>query len=119
MKNLASEIMTSDGYIEPKALARMFHTTVEEVGHFTGIAVSTLKKSDRVKGVKAQTQLQSVTEIISKIIPWAGNRYLAFAWYRSEPIPAFGGRTAENLVTDGKADIVKDYIEHLALGGYA
>lgn len=119
MKSLTAEVMTSDGYIEPKALAKIFHTTVEEVGHFTGIALTTLTKRDRMKGAKAQSQLQSVTEIISKIIPWAGNRYLAYAWYRSEPIPAFGGRTAENLVTEGKSNVVKNYIEHLALGGYA
>ena len=38
---------------------------------------------------------------------------------RAEPIPAFGGRTAEALVKSGHAAAVRDYIDHLATGGYA
>jgi hypothetical protein len=41
------------------------------------------------------------------------------AWYRAEPIPAFGGRTAESLVKDGKADAVRDYLDSVALGVFA
>ncbi len=41
------------------------------------------------------------------------------AWYRAEPIPAFGGRTAEALVKSGSAGAVRDYVDHLATGGYA
>src|SRR5690606_37763451 len=37
----------------------------------------------------------------------------------AEPIPAFGGRTAETLVKSGKATAVRDYLDHLATGGYA
>jgi hypothetical protein len=41
------------------------------------------------------------------------------AWYRAEPIPAFGGRTAEALVKAGEAAAVRDYLDHIAAGGYA
>ena len=41
------------------------------------------------------------------------------AWYRAEPMPAFGGRTAEALVKSGQAGAVRDYVDHLATGGYA
>ena len=41
------------------------------------------------------------------------------AWYRAEPIAEFGGRTAESLVKDGKATAVRDYLDHVALGGFA
>jgi len=41
------------------------------------------------------------------------------AWYRTEPLPAFGGRTAESLVKDGKAAAVYDYLDHVALGGFS
>ena len=43
----------------------------------------------------------------------------ALAWYRAEPLAAFGGRTAESLVTDGKATAVRDYLDHVATGGFA
>ncbi|MGB0496481.1 MAG: XRE family transcriptional regulator [Kangiellaceae bacterium] len=119
MNNLSVELMSNSGHIEPKLVAKRFHTTLEEVGYFTGVALSTLQKRDRMISAKAQNQLQLVLDIISKITPWAGNTYKAYAWYRSEPIPAFGGLTAENLVTNGQAKIVKNYIEQIALGGYA
>jgi hypothetical protein len=35
------------------------------------------------------------------------------------PSPAFGGRTAEALVKTGDATALRDYVDHLATGGYA
>ena len=58
-------------------------------------------------------------EIVARVTDWAGGERQAMAWYRSEPIPAFGGRTAESLVKDGKAAPLRDYLDHLAVGGYA
>jgi len=58
-------------------------------------------------------------EIINLVQDWAGGPVQAMAWYRAEPIPAFGGRTAETLVKSGKATAVRDYLDHLATGGYA
>lgn len=58
-------------------------------------------------------------EIINRISPWAGGRIQAIAWYRAERIPAFGGRTAESLVKEGKAAAVRDYLDSVALGSFA
>ena len=41
------------------------------------------------------------------------------AWYRAEPIAAFGDRTAESLVKEGKAGAVRDWLDNVALGGFA
>jgi hypothetical protein len=41
------------------------------------------------------------------------------AWYRSQPIPALDGRTPEALVKGGQAGAVRDYLDHIALGGFA
>lgn len=116
---LAQKIMTKEGFIEPLALAKIFHTTVEEVSIFTGVALTSLKKRDRAVSAKTQSKLQCVTEIISRITPWAGSEQLAYAWYRNEPIPAFGGLTAENLVVSGKTNKVRQYIEYMTTGGFA
>ena len=58
-------------------------------------------------------------EIIGRVADWAGGKDQAMAWYRAEPIPAFGGRTAESLVKEGKAAAVRDYLDHVAVGGFA
>jgi hypothetical protein len=41
------------------------------------------------------------------------------AWCRSQPIPALDGRTAEALVKAGRATAVRDYLDQIALGGFA
>jgi hypothetical protein len=78
----------------------------------SGAALTKLDKS-------AQTRVQEMLEIISRISVWAGGKERALAWYRAEPIPAFGSRTAESLVKEGKAAAVRDYLDHVATGGFA
>jgi hypothetical protein len=58
-------------------------------------------------------------EIISRVTEWAGDKEQAMAWYRAEPLPAFGGRTADALVKVGEAAAVRDYLDRMALGGFA
>lgn len=58
-------------------------------------------------------------EIISRVRDWAGGEAQAMAWYRSQPIPALDGRTPEALVKDGRAHAVREYLDHVALGGFA
>jgi hypothetical protein len=79
----------------------------------------------RVKSGKAKldraahARLREMLEIVSRISAWAGGKEQALAWYRAEPIPAFGSRTAESLVKEGKAAAVRDYLDHVATGGFA
>lgn len=58
-------------------------------------------------------------EILSFISEWAGGDQQALAWYRAQPIAAFGGRTAEALVKTGEASALCDYLDHIAVVGYA
>lgn len=119
MQTLSQLVVDEKGYINPAILAKTLHTTTQLLAAHAGISVSTISKKDRVLSVKTQQKLRDVIEIISKASYWSGSIFQAFAWYISEPIPAFGGLTAENLVVNGEASIVKAYIEQLALGGYA
>ena len=64
----------------------------------------------------AKTEMR---EIIAGAAEWAGGEEQAMAWYRTQPIAAFGGRTAEALVKDHKAAAVRDYLDHIAIGGFA
>jgi hypothetical protein len=66
-----------------------------------------------------QYRIREMLEIIGRVVDWAGGPDQAMAWYRAEPLPAFGGRTAESLVKTGKAAAVRDYLDHVALGGFA
>jgi hypothetical protein len=71
------------------------------------------------KAPAAQSRLREVAEIVTQVFPWAGSATLAFAWYRAQPLPPFGRRTAEDLVKDGLASAVKVYLDRICDGGYA
>ena len=44
---------------------------------------------------------------------------MAYAWYRSEPLSGFDGRTAMQLVREGRAQQVLDYIDAADAGVFA
>jgi hypothetical protein len=58
-------------------------------------------------------------DIIRRVSEWAGGDREALAWYRTQPLPAFGDQTAELLVESGRLGALRDYLEFLALGGFA
>jgi hypothetical protein len=90
-----------------------------QLAETAGLSVETLYRPGRVAAPKTQARLKEMLEIVSRVADWAGGKDQAMAWYRAEPIPAFGGRTAESLVKDGKATAVRDYLDHVALGGFS
>ena len=57
-------------------------------------------------------------EIINRVAQWSGSDERAFAWFRSQPLPSFGDKTAEDLVKEGRTDAVKAYLSRIAGGGY-
>ncbi len=84
-----------------------------------GLGAATIGKADRRTAPRTQSRLREMLEIVARIRDWAGGETQAMAWYRSQPIPALDGRTPEALVKAGQAGAVRDYLDHLALGGYA
>jgi hypothetical protein len=112
-------ITSDDGFIDPYLIANYFHTTIEDVSFFTGIDLSTLKNNNQSREHKPQSRLRKVIKIISKLTLWTNSDQLSYAWYRNEPVPAFGGLTAEHIVRQGNIEIVERYIEHLVDGGFA
>ncbi len=58
-------------------------------------------------------------EIVNKVEPRFGSALMAYARYRSEPLPGFSGLTAMHLVRNGRADEVLDYIDAVDAGVHA
>jgi hypothetical protein len=118
MDNLQS-VYDENNMISPAHMAKVFHITLAEVAGMTGISKDSLKRTDRSNSVKVQVKLKDTLEIMKLLTPWAGSELQAYAWYRSEPIPALGNITAENAVKMGYAQAVRNYIDAIAVGGYA
>lgn len=117
--SMLASVINEHGVVEPSKLAQYFHTNVHEIASLSGIPYATLSRRERYGTVKTQQVLRHCTEIINRVLPWSGSEYHAYAWYRSEGLPEFGGQTAEQLVKDGRIEAVRRYLDHVSMGGYA
>jgi hypothetical protein len=112
--------MTDDkGHVSIDRVALSFGMSKQQLAQTAGLKKQTLQKTNRLHAPKTQSRMREVLEIVSRVSAWAGGQTQAMAWYRAEPIPAFGHRTAESLVKDGRAGDVREYLDHIALGGFA
>src|ERR1700679_4070900 len=112
-------LMDERGAVKVDDVANAFNMSKAQLAETAGLAREVFQKASRRDGPKAQSRVREMLEIIALVQAWAGSPAQAMAWYRAEPIPAFGGRTAEALVKTGDATAVRDYVDHLASGGYA
>jgi hypothetical protein len=103
----------------PITLGDAYGLTKKQLAETIGLAPEALYKRGRLGAAKTQTRLREMAEILLRVPAWAGGREQAMAWYRAEPIPAFGGRTAEQLVKSGQAGALRDYLDSIAMGGFA
>jgi hypothetical protein len=103
----------------PTTLGDAYGLTKKQLAETIGLAPEALYKRGRLGAAKTQTRLREMAEILLRVSAWAGGREQAMAWYRAEPIPAFGGRTAEQLVKSGQAGALRDYLDSIAMGGFA
>jgi Antitoxin Xre/MbcA/ParS C-terminal toxin-binding domain len=105
--------------VQPNSLLGGFGLTKKELAETIGLAPEALYKRERLGAAKTQSRLRDMSEILTRVSAWAGGKAQAMAWYRAEPIPAFGGRTAESLVKSGQAGQLRDYLDSIAVGGFA
>jgi hypothetical protein len=113
------DVIDREGFIEPGRFSHALRVTKGELASASGLSRDAVSKTTRLGAPATQARLREMAEIINRVLPWCGSVQQAFAWYRSQPIPAFGDLTAENLVRQGRAEHVLDYLGGIALGGYA
>jgi len=111
--------MEKDGAMDFDTVTRAFGMTRGQLAETAGLARDTLQKAARREAPRTQARMTEMLEILSRVETWAGGRPQAMAWYRAQPLAPLDGRTAEALVKSGKAALVRDYLDHIALGGFA
>ena len=100
-------------------VAEAFGMSKSQLASTLGLSRESLYKAKRAEAEKTQTRVREMLEVIVRVVPWAGGQQQAMAWYRAQPIAAFGDRTAEALVKEGKASVVRDYLDFMAQGNFA
>ena len=116
---LLESVVGLGGVVDVDHVARVFHMSRAQLAETAGLGYAAVSKADRRVAPRAQTRLVEMLEILNRVVGWAGGQTQAMAWYRSQPIPALDGRTAEALVKSGRAGAVREYLDHFALGGFA
>lgn len=110
---------SDDGFFAPRKIADAFRTTSEEVARTAGLGKDAVQRKERVRSERTQRRLREMVEVINKTEPRFGSALMAYAWYRSEPLPGFSGQTAMQLVRAGRAQDVLDYIDAVDAGVHA
>lgn len=108
-----------NGFFAPRKIADAFRTTSEEVARTAGLGRDAVQRKERVRSDKTQRRLREMVEVINKVEPRFGSTLMAYAWYRSEPLPGFSGQTAMQLVRGGRAKEVLDYVYAVDAGVHA
>jgi uncharacterized protein (DUF2384 family) len=107
------------GVFEPRKIAAILRTTAEEVALTVGLGKDALQRRTRIRSDKTQRRLRELVEVLNKVQPRFGSELMAYAWYRSEPLSGFDGRTAMQLVQEGRAQQVLEYIDAIDAGVHA
>lgn len=108
-----------DQVISPTLIANALRTTKSEIAGTLGLAKDALSRKTRIRARKTQTRLREMLEILNRVETETGSPIGAYAWFRAEPMPGFGGMTPDQLVRDGRANHVHAYLDRIIAGGYA
>ena len=119
LPELLRSLLDAHGRAAIDRVAEAFSMSKTQLAATLGLSRESLYKAKRADADKTQARVREMLEVIVRVMPWAGGQQQAMAWYRAQPIPAFGDRTAESLVKEGKASVVRDYLDFAALGNFA
>lgn len=108
-----------NGIFTPARIAGALRTTRDEIGQTAGLGRDAVLRKERIASQKTQKRLREMVEILNKVEPRFGSDLIAYAWYRSEPLPGFSGQTAMQLVRAGRAADVLEYVDAVDAGVFA
>ena len=111
--------LVEDQVFSPVLIAAELRTTKAEIAGTLGLGRDALSRASRIRARKTQVRLRQMLEILNRVEAETGSPLAAYAWFRAEPLPGFGGATADLLLREGKAEHVRAYLDRVAAGGYA
>lgn len=104
-------------YLSARRIADLLGVTLSELAGLAGVARNTLASANGAR--KADAALSPLVRILAMADEMAGGNERAALWFKHQPIPGWGGKTAYDLVRAGKAEKVLAYLEAVRSGVYA
>ncbi|MER8545531.1 MULTISPECIES: antitoxin Xre/MbcA/ParS toxin-binding domain-containing protein [unclassified Mesorhizobium] len=104
-------------FLSPRRVAELLGVNTTELAGLTGLARNTLAAESGARKVDAA--LSPIVRILAMAGEMAGDEHRAAIWFKHQPIPGWAGKTAYDLVREGKTDKVLAYLEAVRSGIYA
>ena len=98
-------------------VSELLGVTQSELAKLVGVARNTLTAKSGAR--KVDLALSPVVRILAMAAQMAGDEHRAVIWFKHQPIPGWAGKTAYDLVAEGKSDKVLIYLEAVRSGVYA
>jgi len=104
-------------FLSARRVAELLGVTLTELAVLIGVARNTLTAKSGARKVDAA--LSPLVRVLAMAGEMAGGSERAAIWFKHQPIPGWAGKTAHDLVRQGKADKVLAYLEAVRSGVYA
>jgi hypothetical protein len=104
-------------FLSARRVAELLGITLTELAGLIGVARNTLTAKSGARKVDAA--LSPVVRILAVADEMACGEERAALWFKHQPIPGWAGKTAYDLVREGKAGKVLAYLEAVRSGVYA
>lgn len=104
-------------FLSARRVAAQLGVTLAELAKLAGVARNTLTAASGAR--KVDQALSPLVRIIAMAAEMTGDEKRAVIWFKHQPIPGWAGKTAYDLVAEGKADKVHAYLEAVRAGVYA
>lgn len=103
--------------LSPRRIAAALHIGIADLATLVGASRATLSRLPVTPA--AERALSPLAGILAMAAEMAGSMDRATLWFKHQPLPGWGGRTARDLMADGQAQAVLDYLEATRAGVYA
>lgn len=104
-------------YLSAPRVSEVLGINQSELAKLAGIARNTLTAKTSAR--KVDQALSPIVRILAMAIEMTGDESRAVIWFKHQPMPGWAGKTAYDLVGEGKADKVLAYLEAVRSGVYA
>jgi hypothetical protein len=100
--------------LSPRRFSQAMHIDLQTLAEQAHVHRNTIARAPGSRGV--QDFLRQAVRVIKAATDLNGNLHRALFWYRNEPLSAFGYRTPEQLVSEGRTDDLLRYVASLEAG---
>ena len=104
-------------FLSARRIAAALGVTMADLAALAGVARNTLTGKNSARTV--DSALSPLVRIIALAADMSGDEGRAAIWFKHLPIPGWAGKTAADLVREGKSAKVLAYLESVRSGVYA